>query len=198
MKIIGITGKTGSGKSTAAFFLKSALPDSMILDVDSIAKNIYKENLEIVEKLKICFGEEIADCDNNIDFGKLGGIVFSDCSEMKKLDKIMFPLIEKKISEYIFINSPVLRYLIIDAAILFNSNIYKYCNKIILIKSDLKKRRNRLVNKNRNLSETELENRLRNQRVRIIKDKVDFVIENNSGKKDFETKLENIIGSLLD
>lgn len=196
MKIIGITGKTGSGKSTAASYLNSRLQDSMILDADRIAKDVYRENKNVVGKLRFCFGEDIADCDDKVDYKKLGSIVFADCSKMEKLDEIMLPLIEEKVKEYILKNNSKSGYMIIDAAILFKSKIYKYCNKIILVKSDLKNRRKRLKNKNNSLSESDLEDRLKNQKIIIIGKKIDFIIENNSKKEDLYEKLEKVIKSL--
>ncbi len=196
MEIIGITGKTGSGKSTVSAYLNLKLQNSLILDADSIAKDIYVENKEVINKLRFCFGKDIADCNGIVDFKALGSRVFSDCSEMKKLDEIMIPLIEKKIKEHISNNIDKADYLIIDAAILFKSNIYKYCNKIVLVKSDLGNRRKRLIDKNINLSETDLKYRLRNQKIRIIKDRVDFIIENNSTKKDLYEKLERILKNI--
>ena len=44
MKILGIAGKTGSGKSTVARYLSSKLQYSAIIDVDTVAKEIYKKN----------------------------------------------------------------------------------------------------------------------------------------------------------
>ena len=193
MKIIGITGKTGSGKSTAALYLNLRLQDSTMLDVDNFAKDIYKENKDVIEQLKICFGEDMINSCNNVNFKKLGRLVFSDCDEMKKLDSIMFPIIKEKLKQYIAKMNCGSKYLIIDAAILFNSGIYKYCNKIILVKSDLSKRRSRLIGKNRNLTEIDLENRLRKQKIKVIKNKVDFIIENNSTIDDLKKKLERII-----
>ncbi len=198
MKIIGITGKTGSGKSTAAAYLNSKLKDSIILDLDGIAKDVYRENKNVVEKLRFCFGKDIADRDDKVNYKKLGSIVFADCGEMEKLDEIMFPLIEEKVKEYILKNNSKSGYIIIDAAILFKSNIYKYCNKIILVKSDLKNRRKRLKSKNGSLSESDLENRLKNQKIRIIGKKINFIIENDSKKEDLYEKLEELIGTLAE
>ncbi len=193
MKIIGITGKTGSGKTTAARYLNTKLKNSLMLDVDCFAKEIYKKNKDVVGKLKACFGEDIADCEDNVDFNKLGSLVFTDSCEMEKLDNIMFLEIIKGVEEYIEVNSPKTDYLIIDAAILFKSNLYRQCNIIINIRSDFTKRKDRLFKKSSHLPETELMKRLKNQKIEIIEDKINFTIDNNSGQKDLFLKLDKII-----
>ena len=59
---------------------------------------------------------------------------------MKKLNKLMFPLI-MKVKDYILKNRGKKIY-IIDAAILFDAGLYNFCDKIILVKSHFKRRKN--------------------------------------------------------
>jgi len=193
MKILGIAGKTGSGKSTVARYLSSKLQYSEIIDVDIVAKEIYKKNENILKNLKICFGEEVVGCRNSVDFKILGNIVFADCGQMQKLNSMMFPLIECELKRLISQKKEKANYLIIDAAILFDIDIYKFCSKIILVESSLKNRRNRLIEKYKNMAAMDIENRLKNQKIKIIRKKVDFFIKNDSNFDDLKKQLDDIL-----
>lgn len=196
-KIIGITGKMGSGKTTASHYISSKLENSIILNVDNIAKKIYSSDKELLMKLKQCFGNGIFICDDRIDYRKLGKLVFNDYKEMKKLNKLMFPLIYEEVKDYILKNRGKKKFIIIDAAILFDAGLYNFCDKIILVKSHLKRRKKFLENKNINISEREIDERLRGQKIKIIRDKVDYIINNNTDITKFYDNLNKIINELL-
>lgn len=196
-KIIGITGKMGSGKTTASCYINSKLENSVVLNVDDIAKKIYLSNKELLTKLKQCFGNEVFLCDNEINYRKLGKLVFNDCKQMKKLNELMFPLIYEEVKDYILKNKGKKKFIIIDAAVLFDAGLYNFCDKIILVKSNFKRRKKFLENKNINISEKEIDERLRGQKIKIINDKVDYIINNNSDITKFYNNLNKIINELL-
>jgi dephospho-CoA kinase len=183
--IIGIAGKMASGKSTVCAYLKEFIGETVVLDVDSLAKEIYCENPALVERLKTCFGECILNPDGLIDHKSLGRIVFSSKDDLKKLNTLMAGEILKKIKEYIQINIKI-KCIIIDAAILFNNDIYKLCDLIIWVTADKRKRLKLLKNKN-GMPENEAILRIEGQHIKYIKKLVDFTIRNN-GSKDILRK----------
>ena len=144
--VIGITGKMASGKSTVCSYLKEFIRGAAALDVDSLAKEIYCENPGLVERLKTCFGECILSPDGLVDYKSLGRIVFSSKDDLEKLNNIMADEIFKKIEEFLKKNKE-LKCVIIDAAILFNNDIYKLCDVIIRVTADKRKRLKLLTNK---------------------------------------------------
>ncbi|MBM3705639.1 MAG: dephospho-CoA kinase [Actinobacteria bacterium] len=178
MFIIGITGKMGSGKSTVAAMLKKELTFTAVLDVDSAAKEIYKTCPDVLEDLKECFGSRVFCSDGTVDYRILAEKVFSSRSNLGKLNRLMFPKIRERVSRLIEKHSRK-KYLIIDAAILFNSNIHEYCNYIIHVKSRAENRRKNLIEKT-GLSPLDVNTRLKGQYVKIKKDMVDCIIENDS------------------
>ena len=72
-----------------------------VLDVDAVAKGIYKKNTGIKADLKKTFGPEIIDDNKNILYRKLAKIVFSDQIELSKLNRLMFPINRRDIKSMV-------------------------------------------------------------------------------------------------
>jgi len=193
--VIGITGKTGCGKSSAAYYLKENLSKSLILDADLLAKEIYRDNSTVVKKAAAFFGREILKADGSLDFPKLGRIVFEDSSQMKKLNELMFPLIIEKTVEFIKNNSDQ-NYIIIDAAILFDAGLDRFCDKIIYLKAHNTKREKFLKCRDSDICIEDIRQRISNQKIKINKDKIDFVIENDSSVDELYKNIDSVITRL--
>jgi len=147
-----------------------------VLDVDSIAKNIYEKNIGIKTDLKNTFGPDIMDDDENILYGKLAKIVFSDQIELSKLNRLMFPPIRREIKKMIKLDNDS-DYIIIDAAILFDAKLDLLCDFIVFVDTDESLRKTFL--KNKNLDDNEIELRIEGQHIKINESRVDFRIFND-------------------
>ena len=86
MKIIGITGGIGSGKSTISNYLTKK--GFKIIDADKIAKNLLDIGEEAYFKTVEYFGTEILNPDKTVDRKKLGSIVFASREKRKILNEI--------------------------------------------------------------------------------------------------------------
>lgn len=188
MIIIGLTGRISSGKSTVASIMEKAEDRVRVLDVDAIAKDIYKKNTSIKVDLKKIFGQDIIDDNENILYGKLAKIVFSDQIELNKLNRLMFPLIRRKIRSMVKSDKDN-DYIIIDAAVLFDAKLDLLCDFIVLVDTDESLRKTFL--KNKNLNDNEIELRIEGQHIKINESRVDFRIINDS-------RIENLKKKTLD
>ena len=176
-----------SGKSTACSYLSEFIQGSIVLDVDSLAKEIYYENPGLVERLKTCFGECILSPDGLVNYKSLGRIVFSSKDNLEKLNSIMSAEIGKKIEEFLKKNRE-LNCVIIDAAILFNTGVYTLCDVIIWVTADKRKRLKLLKNKT-GMTESEAIFRIEGQHIKYIKKSVDFTIRNEGSKISLRKKI---------
>lgn len=193
--IIGITGKTGCGKSCAAGYLKENLSKSIVLDVDLLAKEIYRNNHEVVKKAAAFFGKEILKTDGSIDFPKLGRIVFEDNSQMKKLNDLMFPLIAEKVADFINNHSDK-NYIIIDAAILFDAGLDRFCDKIVYVTAHNVKREKFLKCRDSDICIKDIRQRILNQKINVNMNKIDFIIENDSSVEALYENMDSVITKL--
>lgn len=99
MKVIGLTGGIGSGKSTAARFLASL--GAEVIDLDKVGHGALKKGSGAYKQAIREFGVGILDKDREIDRAKLGEIVFNDQQALNRLNKIVHPEIDKTVDEKI-------------------------------------------------------------------------------------------------
>lgn len=127
MKTVGLTGGIGSGKTTISkVFSVLGVP---VFNSDEISKSILfsKEGTKLVSQV---FGDEI--CENGaINKDKLASQVFSDKTELAKLNAILHPLVAKAFD--VWKTKQNFPYCIKEAAILFESGAYKSCDLVISV-----------------------------------------------------------------
>lgn len=95
--IFGLTGGIACGKSTVTkTFKANGIP---MVDADQVARDVVRPGSEGWFQVFLAFGKEYLNSDDSINRVKLGELVFSSPSEMKKLNDIMKPLIEKEANQ---------------------------------------------------------------------------------------------------
>ena len=190
--VLGITGKTASGKSTIGKYIKKQIRGTLFIDVDKVAKDIYCKNPNIRQDLVNCFGKNVCSFDGAVNYALLAEKVFSSRKELAKLNNLMFGLIEQEIQKILKANRDK-KCIIIDAAILFGSNLYKLCDCIIRVKANVQKRNDFMKSKNKHFSDEDIHLRLEGQRIKIIKKLVNFEICNNGSLEDLYNEVNTII-----
>jgi dephospho-CoA kinase len=95
LKIIGVTGGIGSGKSSVARILKDL--GAAVIDADVLAKSVISAGGKAFDELVGYFGEEIVGDDGELDRKKLAAAVFSDTEKLKTLNAITHKYIADKI-----------------------------------------------------------------------------------------------------
>jgi len=95
MKIIGITGGIGSGKSTVARFLAEL--GAVVIDTDKVGHDVLRSDGQIKWELVTAFGGEILTPHDHISREKLGELVFSDPQKLQLLNRIIHPEINRRV-----------------------------------------------------------------------------------------------------
>ena len=102
MKVIGLTGGIGSGKSTVSQFLAEL--GAVILDADKVGHEAYKPDTGVWREVVAAFGTEILTPNGDIDRKKLGEIVFGNAEALSRLNQIMHPriydMVKAQLEEY--------------------------------------------------------------------------------------------------
>lgn len=185
MKIVGLTGGIGSGKSTVANIFKKL--GIAIYDSDQQAKNLYSKSVELRTKMISNFGEDIY-TGNQINRKKLADIVFNDSEKLALLNGIVHPLLKLDFDDWR--EDQTGEYVIREAAILIESGAYKTCDFVVVVTANKELRVSR-VRLRDGASQNEVEQRVSNQ----ISDNerlsyADFVIRNNGTESLIEQVLK--------
>ena len=128
MKIIGLTGGIGSGKSTVAgFFRELGIP---VFDSDLEAKKLMNENEELRDQIIGLFGEKAYHQDG-LNRAYLAEKVFEDPKLLERLNGLVHPVVRQKFQDWV--NKQDAPYVIQEAAILFEHGAYKLLDEMILV-----------------------------------------------------------------
>lgn len=194
MKIIGLTGGIGTGKSTAEEIFKRL--GAYVIDADSIVHQLYKQE-HIKEKLKQIFTEDIFDNNQDIDRKKVARIVFSDKTKRKALEEIIHPEVNKYIDEWlnqIEKNNPD-AVAIVSVPLMIETGSYKKYQKIILVYAPKELQIERLIKKG--YSYEEAVSRINAQM--DIEEKLkyaDYVIMNTSTLENLENQVKRVFDEI--
>jgi dephospho-CoA kinase len=162
MKIVGLTGGIGSGKSTIALeFEDLGIP---VFIADDVSKKLLATDPQVIEAVINLLGENSYDRDEaglvvpNKKY--IASKVFSDKMLLTSLNKILHPAVKAYFKEWVHQqNSP---YVIYEAAILFESNSHLLCDKVILVTAGVEERIRRVMHRDA-ASREEVTSRLRHQ-----------------------------------
>tara|TARA_B100000524_G_scaffold348352_1_gene252597 strand:+ start:417 stop:1010 length:594 start_codon:yes stop_codon:yes gene_type:complete len=148
---VGLTGGIGSGKTTVSKFF--ADKNFKIFNSDDIAKNIIKTDVEIKKSIINFFGSKSF---NGSDFNSIyiSEVIFSDPKKLDLLNSIVHPKVFEKFKK--FVKKNLKSKILVESAILFESNFYKLMDYNILLKSPKIERINRIINRD-NLSRKKIE-----------------------------------------
>lgn len=192
MKIIGLTGGIGSGKSTIAkWFSEKDIP---VYNSDLEAKKLMNENKKIISELTELFGEKTYE--NGVyNSGFLASKVFKDKESLKKLNQIVHPEVFRHFHDWV--KNQKADFVVKEAAILFESGSYKDCDAVISVIAHEKIRIERVMKRDK-ISERQIRQRMNNQwtdeqRIKLS----DYVIENNSDLDALKNEFHQLYKNLL-
>jgi len=158
MKVVGITGGIGSGKTTVCrIFELLGIP---VFNADAEAKKLYDEPLIRKKTIKL-LGKQILDRKGKIDKKKLASIVFNDKSSLKKINGLIHPIIRQRFLTWRKKQSGT-NYLIKEAAIMIESGAHKYIDYLISIESFKSLKISRIMKRDKS-TDLDIDKRIREQ-----------------------------------
>ncbi|MEG0295607.1 MAG: dephospho-CoA kinase [Clostridium sp.] len=194
---IGLTGGIGSGKSTISKMLVQA--GFPVIDADSIAKMTLEKYPEILERVRIEFGEGFFDWRGEFRRKEFGNHIFRFPKQRKKYEDLIMPYIKREIFEslhdYEQKNTPLV---VLDAPTLIEQGLNEEMDYIILVWIDSNTQVQRIKERDK-LSRDEIVNRINAQySLEKKKEMSDILIDNNGKIENTLSQVGNIINFLRD
>ncbi len=192
--LIGITGPTGAGKTTALNELGQL--SVHIIDCDQVYHELLMGNAPLRAELKERFGDVFDE--NGLDRKKLGEVVFRDANAMDDLNRITHRYVEREVDRQIAeAREAGMAGAAIDAILLLEGDLSKRCDVTVGIIAPVEERIRRLVARE-GISEEYARTRIAAQKPdSFFRDNCDYILENNSTKEIYASKARALFRTIL-
>ena len=194
IKLVGLTGGIGSGKSTVAQMIRECgIP---VIDADVIARQVVEPGLPAHAEIAAAWPEAIA-ADGRIDRKRLGGIVFADRSIQARLQAITHPRIREQVAvQAAALDASGHRLAFLEAALLVETGFYKQLDGLIVVSASEEAQAQRVMARDACSREGALA-RIRAQSP--LADKIraaNYVVDNGGDIEATRAQLRHILASL--
>lgn len=198
--VFALTGGIGSGKSLALEYFKSrGLP---VFSADEIAKKVTRREGAAYSEILSLFGPEFCREDGELDYTKLGEVLFSDGKKLKTYMDILKPHIIRALELEIESTLTELKsspdFVVLEAPVLFEYGMEKAFDYVILITCDEEERIRRIRERN-SYTRAEALKRVHSQLSDEVKRRAShFEIVNTGTREEFEAKLALLYDEMED
>lgn len=174
MKIIGLTGGIGSGKSTVLSLFKALGAVTYVADIE--AKKLMNADAALRNQIINLFGEKAYEL-GELNRAYISSVVFNNEEKLNALNALVHPKVREDFQH--FIKTQKADFVIYEAAILFESGSNQFCDYVITVIADFEQKIKRIMKRDR-VSEAQILERMKNQSDDDFKiKKSNFVIRNN-------------------
>ena len=181
IKVLGITGGIGTGKSTVLDYI-GKMYHARVIQADQAAHLLMEPGQVCYYKIVESFGSGILRGDQKIDREKMAAVVFSDKEKLKRLNQIVHPAVK----EYIIAEikrerrNGTVPFIVLEAALLIEDHYESICDEFWYVYADEDVRRQRLM-QYRGYTAEKVKQVMKNQlRENVFRQHCQFVIDNSS------------------
>ena len=191
MKVYGITGGAGTGKSEVIKMLQQNFGGCVIMS-DEVARELMQKGNISYQLIVEYFGRDILMDDGEIDRKKLADHVFNNKEALEKLNSMTHPYVKEEIRKLIAEAeaSGECRFVALESAILLECGYEDICDEFWYVYTKPEIRRQRMK-ETRNYSDEKVDSVMRNQQLdEVFFEQCSFVIKNNTTLSDVYAQLK--------
>ncbi len=193
--VIGLTGQSGSGKTTVCDIFKNN--GFAIINADNVAREVTRKGTACLKNIFDVFPECIDEKTEELDRAKMAKIVFGDRDLLKLYNSIIYPYITTKILERIReLGENGQNTILLDAPTLFESRVDDFCNYIVSVISNQETRFNRIKNRDK-ISDEAIMQRFNSQHDdEFYLSRSDMIIKNDFDLLSLEQETLNVVSTI--
>jgi dephospho-CoA kinase len=194
MKLIGVTGILGSGKTTVSGILKKA--GFRVIDLDLLSR-LVTDRGDVVREIEEAFGPGVVS-EGRLDREGLRDAVFQNDAALRRLEGIIHPRVKAELfAESARLEREGVGTLVVDGPLLFETGLNEALDKVVVVSTSAERLRERL--KRRGMDALDIERRLSFQIPLEEKEgRADHVVWNNGTEEDLRGEVETLIRKLRD
>src|SRR2546421_6895687 len=147
MRVLGLTGGIGSGKSLVASFF--AQLGAEVLDADRLAREVVEPGQAALEEIAATFGPTILLPDGSLDRARLAAIIFADAAARQRLNAITHPRIRLRMEQEVAARRQRAGVLVLDIPLLFENDLAGSVEKVVVVWVDPRTQLQRLTERDR-------------------------------------------------
>lgn len=196
MKIIGITGPIGSGKSYVAEMMsKRGYPK---IDTDKVYHNLISKGSKCTLALRGEFGDEIISANGSVNREVLRNIVFSDEKKLRRLNEITHKFVTDEVDYLLREHSEKgVKAVLVEVPMMFESGFDKKCDTVICVVANESVRVSRLCERN-DISEEEAKFRIKKQKdVEFYIANSNYIVYNNVNE-DLDGQIDRLFEKIFE
>jgi dephospho-CoA kinase len=190
MRVLGLTGGIGSGKSMVAQMF--ARLGAVVIDADQVAREVVEPGQPALKEIAATFGPGVLLPDGRLDRPKLASIIFTDPAERAKLDAITHPRIRTRMDELISAQLSAPGVLIVDIPLLYENNRTSSVEKVIVVWVDPQTQLRRIQDRDGLSAEAARQRIAAQMPLDEKRARADHVIDNSGGREDTQRQVEAI------
>jgi dephospho-CoA kinase len=190
MRVLGLTGGIGSGKSMVAqMFAKLG---AVVIDADQLARQVVEPGQPALDEIATTFGAEVIMPDGGLDRPRLAGIIFADPAERAKLDAITHPRIRERMEAQIKALRSGPGVLIVDIPLLYENDRIHLVEKVIVVWVDPQTQLRRIRHRDGLSTEAARQRIAAQLPLEAKRARADHVIDNSGAREDTRRQVEAI------
>jgi dephospho-CoA kinase len=180
MRLVGLTGGIGSGKSTVSAML--AERGAIIIDADQVVRDVQQPGSPVVQAMAERFGEQVVAADGSLDRQAVAAVVFADPEALGDLNKIVHPAVRAEMDRQVRSHLDSDHVVVLDIPLL-TENPRKGLQGIIVVDVPEEVQVERLV-RSRGFEEADARARIARQASRADRLATATMVVDNSGSVD--------------
>ena len=190
MKVLGLTGGIGSGKSMVLSMFANL--GAEVIDADHLAREVVEPGQPALEEIATAFGRDMLMPDGRLDRGKLARIIFADPVARARLNAITHPRIRERMATEMALRGSRPGLLIVDIPLLYENDRSETVESVIVVWVDAKTQLRRLTERD-GLTPDEARQRIAAQMPLDEKRaRADLVVDNSGSRENTRRQVEVI------